>query len=353
VHPSRGRLTVTLVEYDIAERWDNGPFFEVVFTFIQSGEQLFPAVLAALSSLVGDAAKLADAAGLGGFVSKVAGPLGKGLDAAASIATTAGQWLDKAESLARDATGLYGTLSQLGGADFGRYFNGRNVGFLTGLSSVYAGASSVTDLIQLGSAQRAAVGSAADAVKSTISSLGVGSGAADVAAQVQSAVAALAGSAADPKDGVRILGDLAKFAPAGQAAASAAGQATTDLFQRAASAAIARVSSTYAPASADDAHAVRAAVLAPIQAAIAHAGETGEDDVFSAFRALRKTVVQDLGERGAALPGLADLKFATNLPSVVLAHRQYGDAGREGELVTQADPVHPWFMPTEIRALAY
>lgn len=353
VHPSRGRLTVTLAEYDIAERWDQGNYFEIVFSFVQSGEQLFPAVLAALSSLVSGAAGLADAAGLGSFVDKVAGPLEKGLDAASSIATTADQWLDKAESLARDATGLYGTLSQLGGANFGRYFNGRNSGFLSGLTSPYAGVSSVADLIKLGSAQRAAVSDAATAVKAAIGGLGAGVTAADVATQAQATVAALAASAADPQDGVRILGDLAKFVPGGAATTGAVGLATSDLFQRAAAAAIGRVSATYAPASADDAHAVRDAVLAPVQAAIARAGATGEDDVFSAFRSLRKAVVQDLGDRGAALPGLAELSFAANLPSVVLAQRRYGDASRGDELVTQADPVHPWFMPDRFKALAH
>jgi hypothetical protein len=107
--------------------------------------------------------------------------------------------------LARDATSLYGTVSQLGGADFGRYFNGRNAGFLAGLSSPYAGASSVGDLISTGAALRQQVGSAADVVTAAIGGLGVGTAAADVATAVQGHVAALQASAADPADGLRIL----------------------------------------------------------------------------------------------------------------------------------------------------
>lgn len=354
VHPTRGRITVDLMDLVISERFEDGigSYAEVQFTFVQGGEQLFPSILSNLSDLVGGAASLADAAGLGDFVSKVAGPLQQGLDAATSIAQTAGEWVGKVKSLARDATGLYGTLSQLGGADYGRYFNGRNAGFLAGLSSPYAGASSVSELISLGSANRAAVVSAGDGVEDVISRLGVGSDARDVAASAQDVVGALQRATADPQDGVRILGDLARFAPVGAAGQSPAGKATSDLFQRAAAAAIARVSATYAPSSADDAHAVRGLVLAPLDAAIARAGATAADEVFGSFKGLRKAVVDDLGQRGGALVRLADLQFAQALPSVLIAQRQYLDAGREAELVTQADPVHPWFMPIAFKALS-
>lgn len=352
VHPTRGLIAVDLLDLVISERSDEGDYFELQFAFVQGGAQVFPTILGNFSDLVGKAAGLADKAGLGDFVSKVAGPLQQGLGTASSIAQTAGEWVGKVTSLARDATGLYGTLSQLGGADFGRYFNGRNAGFLAGLVSPYAGAASVTDLIKLGSAQRAAVTSAAGDIEAAIGSLGVGSNAETVGAAVQSAVQALQGAAADPQDGVRILGDLATFAPVGGLSATPAGRATSDLFQRAAAAAIARVSATYAPASADDAHAVRTLVLQPIDAAIARAGASAADDVFGAYRSLRKAVVDDLGARGGSLARLADLQLPSALPSVVIAQQRYRDAGREAELVTQADPVHPWFMPLSFQALA-
>src|SRR6185369_7722736 len=103
-------------------------------------------------------------------------------------------WLGKIDGLARDATGLYGTLSQLGGADFGRYFNGRNAGFLSSLTSPYAGASSVADLIGIGSAQRQGVATSAGAVRDAIAGLGVASDGGDVATAAQATVAALQGS---------------------------------------------------------------------------------------------------------------------------------------------------------------
>lgn len=354
VHPTRGHITVTLLDFVLYERTEDGfgSYAEVQFNFLQGGQQLFPAIFSNLSDLVGKAASLADKAGIGDFVSKVAGPLRNGLDAAASISTTAGEWLDRVQDLARDATGLYGTLSQLGGADFGRFFNGRNAGFLSGLSSVYAGATSVRDLIVIGSDRRAAVVEASATVQAAVADLGVGTSPEDLAGAMQAAVTALAAATADPGDGVRVLSALAAFTPSGAAARTPAGVATSDLFQRAAAAAIARISATYAPASADDAHAARGVVLAPVEAAIARAGATAADDVFSAFRGLRKAVVDDLGGRGGALTRLADVRLPRPTPSVVVAQQRYRDAARAEELVTQVQPVHPWFMPTAFKALA-
>lgn len=353
VHPTRGALSLDLVNCVISERTEDGlgTYAEVQFAFVQSSKQVFPTVFGGLSGVVGVAAKAAEAAGLGDFVGKVAGPLKQGLGAAAEIAQTASEWLEKVDNLATDATGLYSTLSQLGGADFGRYFNGRNAGFLSGLSSAYAGAQSVTDLIALGSQGRAKVAKSTAAVRTAIGSLGVSADAAAVGSAMQASVDALRAVVADPQDGIRIVGELVRFTPQGTLAGSVGGQATSDLFQRAAAAALARISATYAPASADDAHAVRARVLAPVEVAISRAGAVGADDVFASYRALRKAVVDDLGARGGALARLAELRFDAPLPAVVMAQQRYGDAGRAGELVTQADPVHPWFMPIAFRAL--
>lgn len=352
VHPSLGRKTVDLMDLVITSRWDEGNFFELQFTFVEGGGQIFPAVLAALGDLVGQAAGLADLAGVGDFVSKVAGPLQQGLDAATSMATTASEWIGQAQSLARDATSLYGTVSQLGGADYGRYFNGRNAGFLADLVSPYAGVSSVADLISAGAGQRQLVAKAAALVQTRIGALGVGSALADVATAAQAHIAALQGSAADPADGLRILAGLTRFKPIASAASTAAGGAVGDLYRRSAAVAMARVSAAYAPSSADDASAARMAVTAPLDREISVAGNSGADSVFSALRAVRKAVTDDLGQRGGALASLTQLVMPQPLPAVVIAARQYDDPARSAELVTQANPIHPWFMPTAFTALA-
>jgi prophage DNA circulation protein len=352
VHPQLGRLTLTCLSATFASTAEEGGFVAVTFSFMKASDQLFPTVAGALSALVGKVAGLADVAGLSAFSAKVLQPLASGLGAVADIEATAESWLGKVDALGRDATSLLGTVSQLGGADYGRYFNGRNSGFLEGLSSVYSAATSISDLIGIGSTKRAAIGSAATGLRSAIADLGGAATPGDVAHAAQATVAALAAAAADPADAVRTLTSLAAFQTPAPAALRTAGAAVSDLFQRSAAAELARASATYAPASADDAHAVRDQVLAPIQAAIAAAGDSGEDEVFSAFRSLRKAVVDDLGARGGALARLAALDLPSNLPAVVVAQRQYADAGRADELIVQADPIHPWFMPLSFRALA-
>ncbi|MES2034879.1 MAG: DNA circularization N-terminal domain-containing protein [Pseudomonadota bacterium] len=352
VHPSAGRVTVDLVgPLVINERWDEGGVAEVQFHFVQGSAQAFPAIAGALGDLVGEAAGLADAAGLTAFADALA-PIQSGVATLNAMSATASEWIDKVTGLARDATGLYGTVSQLGGANYGRFFNGRNAGFLEGLVSPYAGATSVADLISLGAANRAAIGTATGGITQALATFGEGTGPTDVGQAVQAAVAALRTSVADPADGLRMLGDLAKFTPLSPGSRTAPGQAMSDLFQRASASAMAQVSATYAPSSADDASAARTLVLGPLGAAIDRAGLTGEDGVFQAYRTLRKAVVDDLGDRGGSLARLSAVDLPSALPAVLIAQMRYQDAARAEELVTQAVPVHPWFMPLSFKALS-
>ena len=352
VHPIHGIVNVSLAApLAITIRGEEGGVAELQFSFVQGSAQLFPAIAGALGDLVGDAAGLADLSGVSAFSDALA-PLENGVSSLNAITATAGEWSDKIQSLARDATSLYGTVSLLGGADFGRYFNGRNTGFLSGLVSPYGAATSVGDLISLGADNRASVSNAASGIDTALAGYGVTTRATDVASAVQATVSALQASVADPADGIRMLSGLAAFTPLSPGSRAAAGVAATNLFQRAVATAIARTSATYAPASADDASAARTAVLAPIEQVIDTSGESGEDAVLQSFRVLRKTVVDNLGAQGASLPRLITVNLPSAMPAVVIAQRLYRDANRADELVTEADPIHPWFMPAKFQALA-
>lgn len=180
----------------------------------------------------------------------------------------------------------------------------------------------------------------------------------DFAAAAQALAAALAASAVDPADALRLLTSLAGFTPTSPAPASPIGTAITtmqsatgDLFRRAAVVAMARASAIYRPSSADDADAVRTAVCAALDAEIGIAGDQFEDATYNALRGLRAAVSRDLGARGAGLASVAMLTSGTPLPALVLAQRTYRDPSRAGELVTQSDCVHPAFMPTSFKAL--
>jgi prophage DNA circulation protein len=351
VHPTKGPLLVNLVDSVITSRWDGGESFEFELTFLQGGAQIFPSVLAALGGLIDAATGGLAGAALSSFTSvitTVQGAVGQ----AAALASTARSWVGQVQSLAGDATSLYNTVSQLGGADYGRYFNGANAGYLQGLSSPYAGANDIDDLLAIGQAQRQAVIVAGQALTAAVSTLGNTTTATDVGNAAQALVTALQACPADPADGVRILTGLAVWDPGTTASGSTSGAALSAILRRAALAAAATVGETYAPASAQDANAVRLQILAPIDAEIAIAGAAFDDASFSALRDLRTAVYTDLAQRGAALPQTIAITTPVPEPAMVLAQRLYQDASRRDELVTEANPINPLFMPIAFQGLA-
>ncbi len=181
----------------------------------------------------------------------------------------------------------------------------------------------------------------------------------DFASAAQALAAALYASAVNPADAIRLLSSLTDFTPSGQTSSAPIGvamatvqNATGDLFRRAAAVALARASAEYQPSSADDAAAVRDAVCTVLDKEITTAGDQGLDATFNALRALRSAVVQDLAEKGASLATITTVTTHQSVPAPVLAQRLYRDPSRSDELVVQADPPHPAFMPTAFKALS-
>jgi prophage DNA circulation protein len=111
------------------------------------------------------------------------------------------------------------------------------------------------------------------------------------------------------------------------------------------------VTAIYQPSSADDAASIKDSVAQLFDAEIETAGDNGDDVSYEALRTCRAAIILDLDTRGAALPQLRNVVSTTPQPSLVLAQRLYQDAGRSDELITEADPVHPLFMPTSFMAL--
>lgn len=181
----------------------------------------------------------------------------------------------------------------------------------------------------------------------------------DVASAAQALAAALSASAVNPADAIRLLSSLADFTPSDPTSSAPIGvamaamqSATGDVFRRAAAVALARASAAYQPSSADDAAAVRAAVCAVLDKEITIAGDQGQDATFNALRTVRAAVSQDLAARGATLATIATVATLQPVPAPVLAQRLYRDPSRSDELVMQADPPHPAFLPTSFKALS-
>jgi prophage DNA circulation protein len=349
IHPTLGRLTVSCETMATNAHWDQARYYELTFSFIDSGVRAFPSAVVQTQYQTGAAAATMDAAASSDFATAMT-PLSS--TGEASIDQVVGQssaWVGKAISLGNDASSLMNLASQLVGP-YGRYFNGGNQGAFNALASPYAPSTTIADLAAQGAASRAALAAAGASEIAIAGSLGLpGSLTTDLAAAAQATVAALQATSANPGDALRILGDLQGFA---SGSSTPIAGAVGDLHRRAAVSALARASANYQPTSGDDAVNVRMTVTAALDAEIQIAGAQGADNSYNALRTLRVAVVQDMQARGAGLGTLIAYNFQAPLPAPMLANMLYRDATRADELVTEADPIHPLFMPLAFLALA-
>ncbi|MEO6920528.1 MAG: DNA circularization N-terminal domain-containing protein [Collimonas sp.] len=174
LHPTLGQMTVSLAgPLVVTERWDKGRYFELGFSFIESGERSFPGVETSTVDAVNQAADAADAAANADFVTRAGAVLKQGAVVVQQAVNTAAAWAGRVQKLSNDATNLYNMVGTLKG-NFGRFFGGRNNGGLGGVaSSAGATSQSVSGLISLGAKARSNVSSAITTLSSVASGLGL------------------------------------------------------------------------------------------------------------------------------------------------------------------------------------
>jgi len=95
----------------------------------------------------------------------------------------------------------------------------------------------------------------------------------------------------------------------------------------------------------DQAAAIRDDLAAAIDQLVLEAGDAGEDDAWRALEGLRASLVRDVEARGGSRARVFRYAPAATLPALVLAHRLYGDAGRDLEIVARNRLAHPGFVP--------
>lgn len=371
VHPTLGQLQVNVPDggLTVSEKWDQGRYFEIGFTFIESGDRLFPTVTQTTPNALGSLADGLDlSAGLD-FVSHmlnavnlgqgvVNGILSLGSSVVGTVYSTVGGFIRSVVAVAQDATGLFNLASMLTGQNFGRFVNGSVSSAFNGIGVNASAPFTITSLESEGAQSRATVSSAAATLAGAANGLDAGSTPTFVAA-AQGLTASLSTAIVNPADAVRLFGSLATYTPVtnanpGQlgAAQNIAQTSTAALLRRAALGALARAAAVYQPSSWDDAVNVRNTITGYLDAEILIAGDTGDDRSYGALRALRQMIVGVLNQAGTGLPRLQRFAFNASLPALTLAERMYGDASRSEQLVAQAAPVHPAFMPVSFQALA-
>lgn len=338
IHPTYGVATVSVDGWSMSDDLDAGTRADIELNFIEFTQTSFLGISADTVAQVLSVAVLVDAAATAAFeVANVSGASGSAASQSWSSAVVAG---------GQDATALTNLASQLtapAGQTYGHYFAGGTQGYATS-AAPYASDTTVQALVSDAAAQRSAIGAASSTVAGDFAAL-TASTAAQAAADVQALIAALLAACADPADALRIMSALVASAATGQTGVD-------DLYRRAAVVAAVRAASSYQPSSYDDAMNVLDQVTSLIDDEITTAGDEGDDASYQAFKALRVRTVADLRARGGDLAALKVVSFPASLPALFLAERLYGDATRADELIREADPMHPLFMPTSFQALA-
>lgn len=355
VHPSFGTIeNVNCLNVEFLESKDNGRVIEVMFTFLQSGLRIFPTSSTSTQSAVTSAAGTLNTSSLADFVRNTASAIQKGAAIVQSAVSAAVGFYQLGATAVNDVKRFLGAVSTLQG-NFGRLFGGGNNGYLGSNQKAPAGAT-VQTLIQNDASLRASVATAGASLQTAAGAVGDTD---TFGASTLAFVQAVAGSASDPADALRMLTGMATYSPAGVQSSAAIGAAISTmqtqcgaLFRRAVLAQLAQVSATYQPASQQDAQAVSASITALLDSEIETAGDAGDDASYMAMRALRQSVIADLQARSAGIAPTTTFTFNSPLPALVLATRLYRDATRSDGLVQQADAVHPAFLPISFQALA-
>lgn len=370
VHPLYGRMRVQLSTFE-ARQAEAPNELLLRFEFAEAGKPVYPTVAADTQSQ----------SMLSGFAAMAKAAQSWAIDFTESVHTALGDnaissalrsFGSIANTVATTATSLVTMVGILPG-EFGRFVGqtvadaqktASSVEQLAGMGS--AGRSSVSEAVTalLGAANDGEYVSAALSQAATSAAAGTpqtastatlsASDVVDVATGVQAVVQAVQTANPDPAGQVQACLALATFPAVTQPSAeqTATNAAVTALCRRMALAAAAQSSTLYVPTSQQDAANMRDQITTALEDEMLIAGDAGDDSSYFALRDLRAAVAADMAARGASLPQSVEVDFAIPLPALVLAQRLYQDPTREGQLIQEANPIHPLFMPQSFQALS-
>lgn len=355
MHPTIGTVDkVCCLGVEITERTDLGRVFEFRLTLQITGDRLFPTATISTSDAVSNAASLTGIAALENFVTTTAASIAEGAAVVQQAVSTAVGWYQLATTAVNDVKSIVNAVSTLAG-NFGRLFGGGNSGY-AGANAQASTSATASDLLSLATAARANVVAAGAAFQAAAGNPANATALGTAATDLVSAAAAVA---TDPSDAVRTIGSMASYSPSslttpGQigAAMGTMQVALAALLRRTALVQFATALTSYQPSSQQDAATMLASAVALFGSEITIAGDAGDDATYQALIALQQAVISDMTARGDNLAPIATFQFNAPLPALALANRIYRDSSRAGQLVQQAAPVHPAFMPTTFQALS-
>lgn len=354
VHPSLGLLSaVSLAECTFTERMERGRVIEMDMTFIGGIQRIYPTIGINTPGVVAAAANAAYTAAASSFIKTALGVAQAAVSLAQGVVANVEAYVKGVQGVVQNVASLWSAVSTLPGA-LGRQFRALTGGF----ASFSTGNPGSTATVQSLEGKTAVGHLQTQAALQSLQTASAGFSASTLTpytTAVQALPQAVLAAASTPRDAIDALAAMAvvpalPYQAPGTTGATVQG-AQADLFRRVAVIALAQASSQYQPSNADDALALRGQVSALLDLEITTAGNQGNDATYLALRTLRAAVTQDLNTRGALLPAVVTITTPSSLPALALAQRLYRDAKRSDELVAEANPRHPAFMPTSFRGL--
>jgi prophage DNA circulation protein len=355
IHPTLGaQKNLVCLSLELNDRRDLGLVIEFRMSLIITGTRIYPtATVSTQQNVATNVQKSALATALD-FAASVASEIQLGASIVQQAVSTAVGYVQTAITAVNDVKSVINQVSSLAG-NFGRLFGGANNGY-AGSNATASSSATVSTLLATGTVNIAAVSTAGVALETAASSL---SDSTSLQASAADLMAAVAATASDPADAVRLLSTMAQYTPsvtqvtgtigAGMAVVAAAMSA---LIRRAALTQLATTLTSYQPASQQDAQTVLSDAVTLFDAEILTAADSGDDNTYLALRTLRQSVILDMQSRAANLAAIATFSFSSAMPALALANRIYRDATRADQLVTQVQPIHPAFLPVSFQALA-
>jgi hypothetical protein len=286
IHPTLGRLTVSLMDVETSESFDSGRVIELVLTFVEQGQRQYPDASSSTAAATVAAAGVGDTSSVADWQADAAGNLASPA-AAGAVSDVSSGFGDAATQAGQSATALVRMTAVLPVAAGGLIRGG--TGILSGQVVIGASGLGVQDLIGLAAAGRqtiaAAVGNLASAA-SNITAATVGA----FGLAVHAVTETIRAAAATPGDAIRALTQLAEFNPLPQVTGPALTVhiASVTLVRRTVVVAVAarRGRSTSRRRATTRSHCGHV-VLDLVNREIDAAGDTGADDVYVAMRAMR------------------------------------------------------------------
>ena len=129
-------------------------------------------------------------------------------------------------------------------------------------------------------------------------------------------------------------------------------EATHDVLRRITVIALVGQVAKYQPTSYDDAHQMKQIICDILDKEIITAADNGESNTYLVLRRLKSGIMTYLIQKGADLSRMTEVASPMSMPVSVWVNKLYQDTGRQDELINQANPPHPAFMPAQFKVLS-